>query len=67
MNIGGFLAVFQIAGKFSRAYSKAVKAEHAKDGDVNWLDYLSCIFEALGSMDESDLDVVVAVSRELKK
>lgn len=67
MNIGGYLAIIKILGKFSRAYSDAVKAEHAKDGDVSILDYLSCIFDALGSMDEGDLDLVVAVSKQLKK
>lgn len=66
MNIGGYLAIVRVLGKFSRAYSRAVKLEQAKDNDVTWMDYITCIFVALGSMDEGDLDQIVKVSKQLK-
>lgn len=66
MNIGGYLAIVRVAAKFSRAYSQAVKVEQLKDNDVSWIDYITCVFVALGSMDESDLDQVVKVSKQLK-
>lgn len=67
MSIGGYIASLKIVAKFTRAYSKAVKAAQAYDGHVSWLDYITCIFEALQVLDEGDLDSIVKVSKGLKK
>jgi len=66
MNIGTYLRLFKMGAKFMRAYSKAIKAEEARDGDVSWLDYITCILEALQTMNEDDLNTILKVKGQPK-
>jgi len=64
MTIGGYIAIIRLVAKFSRAYSKAVKAERVKDGDVSVLDYITCAFDALGSITEDELIPVIEIAKK---
>jgi len=64
MGIGGYITIIRMAAKFMRAYSAAVKVEQERDGDVSWLDYLTCILEALQTMDEEDLTTILKVAKK---
>lgn len=67
MGISGYLAILRMAAKFTSAYSVAIKAEELKDGDVNWIDYLTCVLIALQTMDAGDLDAVLRLSKQAGK
>jgi len=67
MSIGGYLVIIRLAAKFFRAYSKAVKAEEERDGDVTFLDYLTCVLDALQLMNEDDLTSVVKVAKKASR
>jgi hypothetical protein len=63
MQVGKVFSIIRMAAKFSKAYSQAVKAEQAKDGEVSLLDYLSCFLAALSAMNEEDLTVITQVTK----
>jgi len=65
MGIGKYITIFRVAAKFLRAYSKAIKLEEAKDGNVSWLDRLTCVFDALTSMDEGDIDSIIKAAKKV--
>jgi len=64
MKLSNYFVIFRVAGRFLRAYSEAIKAEEEKDGDVSWLDRVSCLLEALQTMDERDLDAILKVAKQ---
>ncbi len=64
MKFSNYFAILRIAGRFVRAYSKNIKAELAKDGDVSWWDRFSCVLAALESMDESEIEAIITVAKE---
>ncbi len=64
MGIGGYIAIVKLVADFFRAYSKAIKAEEAKDGEVSWLDYLTSILDALANLKIENLETALKSAKK---
>ena len=67
MQIGSYIAIAKLAAKFSRSYSKAIKTEQARDGDVSWWDYITCILDAAATLSEADVEPLTKVVNKQRK